>query len=86
MPALVTCPIRSLGPEEGPQGSRVRLLLLEKQNEPLMMNHSQGTTRMQLVNKYCQAVGYFLDKLHFIMKTKSKNIIKTIVPYSINSL
>lgn len=49
-----------------------------------MMN--QGTTRMQLVNKYCQAVGYFLDELHFIMKTKGKNIIKTIVPYSINSL
>lgn len=41
---------------------------------------------MQLVNTYCQAVGYFLDKLHFIMKTKGKNIIKTIVPYSINSL
>lgn len=52
MPALVTHPIRSPGPEEGPQGSRFRSLLLEKQKEPLMMKHSQGTTRMQLVNKY----------------------------------
>jgi hypothetical protein len=41
---------------------------------------------MKSVNKYCQAVGYFLDNLHFIIKTKGKNIIKTIVPYTINSL